>query len=70
MEWEQQIEKTARHYAELSQQPGWFQYCKHTIIQMEAMESSPWAGLRKRWGAFLTEAGFKIPPNEKNELLP
>lgn len=58
MQWAQ-IEKTAQHYAELAQQPGWFQHCKQQIIAMEAETGGHWVGLRARWGEILTQVGFR-----------
>ena len=67
MTWEEQLEAAAQHYAELAQQPGWFQHCKQQVIAMEAeMGGHCWPGLRKRWGQILTEAGFRPHPSEKD----
>lgn len=66
MTWEQ-LENTARHYAELAQQPGWFQHCKQMVIEMEALHNGHcWPGLRKKWGALLKAAGYQVPENEKD----
>lgn len=66
MTWQQQLEKSAQHYADLAQQPGWFQHCKQQIIAMEAEQGGHWVGLRARWGELLTQAGFKPHPSEKD----
>lgn len=66
MQWEQVLEKQAQHFATVAQKPGWFQYCKQEIISMEAPQGSPWAGLRSRWGAILTETGFKPAKTERD----
>lgn len=66
MTWQQQLEKTAQHYADLAQQPGWFQHCKQQIIAMEAEPERFWKGLRDRWGEILTQAGFKPSRTERD----
>lgn len=66
MKWPEILEQTAQHYAQLAQKPGWFQHCKQQIISMEAEPSSPWVGLRARWGEILTQAGFKPPKAERD----
>lgn len=66
MTWEEKVNEAAQHYAKVAQEPGWFQYAKATVIEMEAMHNGHcWPGLRKKWGALLTEAGYEIPVSER-----
>ena len=70
MTWAEQIESAAQHYATLAQRPGWFQHCKQTVIEMEAMHDGHcWGGLRKRWGALLTQAGLTPSNAEASRKL-
>lgn len=69
MNWPEFMEQTAQRYADLAQEPGWFQYVKQTIIDMEAMSNGHcWPGLRKRWGAILKQAGYVVPVCEKESI--
>lgn len=66
MYWPEIFEETAQHYAQLAKVPGWFQHCKQQIITMGAEPSSPWIGLRARWGEILTQDGFRPSKQERD----
>lgn len=45
MAWEEVMNKTATHYAELARDPAWRDYCRHRVREMEAEQGGHWAGL-------------------------
>lgn len=45
MTWQQQLEKTAQHYADLARDPAWKAYAKARVLEMEADPLGCWKGL-------------------------
>lgn len=43
--WPEIMEETAQHYAELSRVPGWLDYCRQQVRDMEAETHGEWRGL-------------------------
>lgn len=41
-----ELNATADWYASLAQQPGWLEYCRHAVQELEADESGLYKGLR------------------------
>lgn len=45
MNWQEIMNKTAEHYAELANDRAWRQYAKARVLEMEAEEGGHWKGL-------------------------
>lgn len=45
MNWEELMDKTANHYAELARDPAWRAYAKARVQEMEADPLGCWKGL-------------------------
>lgn len=45
MNWPDQMEHTANHYAQLARLPAWREYARHRVREMESEEGGHWAGL-------------------------
>jgi hypothetical protein len=43
--WPSVMEQQATHYAELSKKPGWIDYCRRQVREMEADPSGVWVGI-------------------------
>jgi hypothetical protein len=41
-----EFERAAAHYAELAQHPGWLDYCRHRVAELEQDKCGLYVGLR------------------------
>jgi hypothetical protein len=41
-----EFQRIATHYTDLAQQPGWWDYCRHRVSELEQDQSGLYVGLR------------------------
>jgi hypothetical protein len=46
MDSQHEFERAAAHYAELALEPGWWDYCRHQVAELEQDKCGLYAGLR------------------------
>lgn len=54
-----EFQRIAAHYTDLAQQPGWWDYCRHRVTELESDDSGLYQGLRAEVRKRLEEAKAK-----------
>jgi len=57
--WDSVMETQSNHYASLAMSPGWRDYARQQVRDMEAMEGDHWIGLLDMVRSKLAENGKK-----------
>lgn len=57
MTWQEQLDKTAQHYAELARDPAWKAYARARVLEMESDPLGCWRGLTELVRKKLAEGG-------------
>jgi hypothetical protein len=45
MDSQHEFDRIATHYADIAQQPGWLDYCRHRVTELEQDKCGLYAGL-------------------------
>lgn len=51
-----EVQRIAAHYANLAQEPGWWEYCRQRVTELESDDSGLYRGLRAEVRKRLEEA--------------
>ena len=58
------FESAAEHCATLAMTPGWWQYARQRVAELEACKSGLWLGLQAEVKRRIIAAGFRPHPDE------
>jgi hypothetical protein len=68
-EWDAELENAANWYAALAQKPGWWDYARQQVQDLEAEDHGHWKGLRALTGEKIKASGFKPPKRNEVQVL-